>query len=95
MSQTNQNEVFNYQYWFIEDPKIAEEMGIKTSEDVYMLRKASVFTKGTKPNVKLNGYEFISEMVISAEELKNKPEEGQAKIMNYAFNSPVLIKDYR
>lgn len=27
--------------------------------------------------------------------MKDDPEKGQAKILNLAFNSPVLIKDYR
>jgi hypothetical protein len=95
MSQTNQNEVFSYQYWYVTDPELAAEMGLHDSEDVYILRKSSVFTNGSKPNVRLNGYDFVSEKAITAIDLKENPESGQAKILNLAFNSPVLIKDYR
>ena len=70
-------------------------MGLSDPEDIYILRKKSVFTNGQKPNVKLNGYDFISEKAITAQAIKDDPEKGQAKILNLAFNSPVLIKDYR
>ena len=70
-------------------------MGLHDSEDLYVLRKKSVFTNGQKPNVRLNGYDFISEKVVTALDMKENPDNGQAKILKYAFNSPVLIKDYR
>ena len=74
-------------------------MGISTDEahvgDIYLLRKQSVFTTGLKPNIKLNQYPFISEKILSAEEMKNDPKGGQAKILNIAFYSPVMIKDVR
>jgi len=53
-------------------------LGLTSSEDLYILRKQSVFTNGQKPNVNLNGYPFISEKVISAQALKDDPEKGQA-----------------
>lgn len=74
-------------------------MGISTEEkdvgDLYLLRKQSVFTTGLKSNIKLNQYPFISEKILSAEEMKSDPQGGQAKILNIAFNSPVMIKDVR
>jgi hypothetical protein len=51
-------------------------MGLETPEDVYMLRKSSIFTKGEKSNINLNGYEFISKKVVSSEELTKEPESG-------------------
>jgi len=97
MSQTNQNEVWHYQYWLVTDPELAAKMGINTENvgDVNLLRPHSAFTHGKEANVNLNGYPFVSEVVASNEEVTSDPEGVQARVLNYAFNSPVLIKDYR
>jgi len=99
MNQTNQNEVFHYLYWVVSDEAMAKQMGINTNEenvgDIYMLRKQSAFTKGISPNILLNNYEFSSERILTGEDLTSTTTESRDKILNYAFNSPVMIKDYR
>jgi hypothetical protein len=74
-------------------------MGIETSDerigDLYLLRKKSLFTSNLKSNIELRGYDYISEKLLTFEEMADSPESCQAKILNYAFNSPVIIKDYR
>lgn len=77
---------------------MAKDMGISTDEkdigDIYLLRKSSIFTNGgPKPNIKLGQYDFISEKIITAEEIKADPESGQTTILNLAFNSPVLVNN--
>ena len=48
-------------------------MGISTDDkdvgDIYLLRKESVFTTGLKSNIKLNQYPFISEKILTAEDM--------------------------
>jgi len=74
-------------------------MGIDTSNerigDLYLLRKSTEYTNDIKPNIKLRGYEYISDKILSHEEMSSAPESCQGKILNYAFNSPITIKDYR
>jgi len=52
-------------------------MGISTDEkdigDLYLLRKKSVFTASKIPNIKLNQYDFISEKILTGEQMKNDP----------------------
>jgi hypothetical protein len=99
MNQINQEEIFKYKYWYINDESLAKQMGISTDEkdvgDLYLLRKQSIFTASKMPNIKLNQYDFISEKILTAEEMKNDPQAAQAKVVNLAFNSPVLVKDVR
>lgn len=70
-------------------------MGIDTSldriGDLYLLRKKTQFTSDIKPNLQLRGYDFISEKILSHEEIIEAPENCKAKILNYAINSPVII----
>jgi hypothetical protein len=72
-------------------------LGIDTESpgDMYLLRKSSVFTKGLTPNVSLRDYPFISQKILTKEEMAKNAEDCQVKVLNYAFNSPVLIKDFR
>ena len=78
VNRNDSNKIFNYQFWLINDEEIAKKMGIKTDVenvgDLYVVRKESLYTRGEKPNVKLNCYDYISEMVVSAEKLKQGPE---------------------
>jgi hypothetical protein len=69
-------------------------LGIDSPEDIYVFRKSSVFTKGTQPNVQIEGYDFIREKFITAKELEADPESGEAQIWNIAYNSPILIDKY-
>ena len=74
-------------------------MAIDTSDerigDLYLLRKETLFTSGISPNIMLRGYNYISQRILTFEELGGAPEDCQAKILNYVFNSPVIISDYR
>lgn len=78
VNRNDSNRMFNYSFWLINDDKIAKEMGIDTDVesvgDLYLLRKESLYTRGEKANVKLNCYDFVSEKVLKAEDLKSKPE---------------------
>jgi len=47
------------------------------------------------PNIQINGYDYISQRVLTADEQIANPEKSKAAILNYAFNSPIVIKDYR
>ena len=55
LSQRTPDSVFNLHYWFVEDMKLAEELGINTAGDVYMV-------KGTEKESEIthNGYNFES-----------------------------------
>jgi len=52
-------------------------MGIDTSPDkvgdLYLLRKSSEFTKDKASNINLNGYDFISEKLLTKEETCDTP----------------------
>ena len=62
---------FHMKYWIVEDPIIAQKLGLYTHPesigDVYLLRKASVFTRGLKPNVKVSDYDYVSERILSSD----------------------------
>lgn len=53
-------------------------MGIDTSSerigDLYLLRKSTEFTNNIKPNILLRGYDYISEKILSHEEMSGTPE---------------------
>lgn len=53
-------------------------MGIDTSieriGDLYLLRKSSEYTNDIKPNIQLRGYDYISEKILSHEEMSAAPE---------------------
>lgn len=74
-------------------------MGIKTEKenigDVYLLRKSSLFTKNEEPNIKLEGYDYVSQMIVNSQDMMGPPEETHAKILSYAFNRPIVVNDYR
>lgn len=97
MSQANQNEVFHYLYWIVNDEEMAKQMGIDPEDvgDIHLLRKSTAFTKGIRSDVRLGGYGFSSEKIATKEELLKSSDRCRDRILNYAFNSPVLVKDYR
>ena len=43
----------------------------------------------------LNGYDFISEKILSCSDMVERNHHAQSVILNYAFNTAILIKDYR
>lgn len=64
--------------------------------ELYLVRKSTQYTAGLTPNVKLNGYDYISERLCTKEEMNDgTPDAVQAKVLGLAFNSPIVIKDYR
>jgi hypothetical protein len=96
-NQTNQTSVFNFQYWMVEDPNIATQLGMDTSEetvgDVYLVRKQSVLTGDASANAVVSDYPFISHKLMTAKEMNADSERAQAKIFEIAFNSPFVVKD--
>ena len=99
LSQTNQNDVFHFQYWFVNDKEMARQMGISTDPedigDLYLLRKSTIYTKDLQPNINLEGYDYISDRLLTCKQMFGKPEDIHTEIMKYAFNSPIVINDYR
>ena len=59
-----------------------------------MLRKSSVFTGEQKANVKVLDYDFVSQRLLDASEMET-PDLAQTRILQHAFNAPIIIKDYR
>ena len=69
MSQTNSNDLFHYKYWMIDNPEVAKALNISTLPehigDVYMIRKHSEYTPKVKPNISIQGYDYISEKLMA------------------------------
>jgi len=63
----------------VTDPEVAKQMGISTEPnqagDLYLIRKASKFTAGVQPNIKIRDYDYISEKLMSYQELADEPEK--------------------
>ena len=74
-------------------------MGIDTQPenvgDLYLLRKCTPYTAGIQPNINLEGYDYISERIVKSEDMQKPPEACHSTIMQYAFNSPIVVKDHR
>ena len=81
----------------ITDEDKAKELGIDTSKvgDVYVLRKQSVFTDDLTANVNLRGYNYVNEKIMTKEEAKEDMDGFEKKIMKYALNKPIIIKEPR
>ena len=63
--------------------------------DVYVLRKQSIFTDNLPSNVNINGYEYVNEKIMTKEEAKEDMDGFEKKIMGYALNKPIVIKEPR
>jgi hypothetical protein len=95
----NTDRFFHFKFWMVEDPKLASELKIDTADsgagDVYLVRPASPFNL-SKSNAKLCGYDYSSTRILTGEEIA-KDSSGStsyAKILQNAFNSPIVVKDY-
>ena len=65
------------------------------SGDVYLLRPASPYNL-EKSNIKLCGYNYSSKKLLSSEEILADVSGSvtYAKILENAFNSPLIIRDF-
>lgn len=95
----NTDKFFHLKFWLVEDPKLAKTMQIDTSDsaagDVYIVRPVSIYNTG-KPNVKLQGYDYTSTRIITGEDLYKDVSGSSsfAKILEHAFNSPIIVRNY-
>jgi hypothetical protein len=52
----------------IDNPKVAKELGMSTKPedigDVYVVRKESEFTSGERANIKIQGYNYVSQCLM-------------------------------
>lgn len=55
------------------DEPLAKELGIDKGEagDIFMLRKSSAFTRGIKPNLKIQGYDYNVQKVLTKEDMEH------------------------
>lgn len=91
------NTPFHVHYWMITEEEQAKQLGLDTSKvgDVYVLRKQSIFTDNLPSNVNINGYEYVNEKIMTKEEAKEDMDGFEKKIMGYALNKPIVIKEPR
>lgn len=95
----NTDRFFHYHFWVCDSVDLATQMGIDTREEaagnVYMVRPKSVFNTN-KPNAKLGGYNYTSSLIMTGEDILKDTagSKSYAKILEYAFNSPIIVRDY-
>lgn len=93
----NTDKFFHLKYWIVDDKSIAEKLKIDTNPenigDVYLIRQSTPFIF-EKKNVKLCGYDYYSEKILNYEDVNKDVTNGFAKILSFAFNSPVIVHDY-
>ena len=53
----------------------------KNVGDVYVLKKESAYTEDDIANVKINGYNYVSQMIMTKEQIKEKMETFEEMIM--------------
>ena len=63
----NTDKFFHLKFWVLQDPKLAEQLGIKTQGDLYMLRQTQTPYHTAKPNVSVCDYPFTSEKLLTNE----------------------------
>ena len=95
----NTDRFFHFKFWLVEDPDLAKQLNISTDDsnagDIYIIRPSSPFNLG-KANVKLCGYDYTSNRILTQEETSKDTSGAQsyARILEHAFNSPIIIRDY-
>jgi hypothetical protein len=95
----NTDRFFHFKFWFLEDPELAKQLNINTSDesagDVYLVRPASPFNLA-KSNTKLCGYDFTSHRLLTGQDILSDVQGSvtYAKILENAFNSPIVIRDF-
>jgi hypothetical protein len=61
------DKILNLNYWIVEDAKLAEQIGINTSNagDVYVLREAQTPISPAKGNITIEDYPYTSERLFT------------------------------
>ena len=59
-----------------------------------MLRQTETVFNTKKPNVDLCDFPYTSERLIKAEDLVHNIEQSYAKIVELAFDSPIIVHNY-
>ncbi len=49
---------------------------------------------GEKANIKLSGYEYYSEILLTADSVSKDIAGSYATILQNGFNSPIIVHDY-
>lgn len=77
----------------VHDEAIARELGLDTerSNELYLLRPVSPYSKRGSANLSLRGYEFTRDLLATSDEAQGDFDELQLKIMKLCLNSPVEI----
>ena len=93
----NQNNIFHYKYWMLEDKALAEKLKIDTGRpgDVYLVREANTPYNSKAANIDISGYEFTSEKFLLKEELEQNLEDSYANLCKLALNAPIVMHDQR
>jgi hypothetical protein len=81
----------------ITEEEQAKQLGIDTSSvgDVYVVRKQTIFTDNLVSNITIKDYDYVSEKIMTKEEAKEDMDGFEKKIMKYALNKPIVIKEPR
>jgi len=83
----------------IDNPEIAKALKISTEPedigDVYMVRKQSEYTPGERANVKIQGYDYLSQKLMKRSEIESDKSKFMSKVLGFAFNAPIVINDGR
>ena len=93
----NQNNIFHYKFWMLEDKELANKLKIDTERqgDVYLVREAETPFNKQGGDVDISGYSFSSEKFLTAEQMRDNLEESYANLAKLALNAPVVIHDQR
>lgn len=93
----NTDKYFHMKFWIVEDKELARQLKISTEPedigDLYLVRMSSEFNN-FDANTNLSGYKFKSEKILSCDEVANDATSSYASILQFAFNSPIVVHDY-
>ena len=93
----NTDKFFHFKYWIVEDKELAQRLKIGIEEtnigDIQLIRQKSMFN-GDKGNIKLSGYDYQSEALLTAEAVNKDIAGSYASILQNGFNSPIIVHDY-
>ena len=93
----NQNNIFHYKFWMLEDKELATKLNIDTAKqgDIYLIRETDTPYNTTPANVDITGYQFSSEKFLTAEQMKEDLEGSYATLAKLALNAPIVVHDTR
>ena len=93
----NQNNIFHYKFWMVEDKELADKLKIDTERqgDVYLVREAKTPFNKQEGEIDISGYQSSTEKFLTAEQMKENLEESYASLAKLALNAPVVIHDQR